>query len=191
MGLLQERITTTSSGSVTSVQAVYVPADDMTDPAVTATFSHLDAATVLSRKLVDLGIYPAIDPLTSSSALLSPQIVGQEHYDVAMQVKSTLTRYEDLQDIIAILGLDELSEEDQRTVIRARRIQRFLSQPLFAAENFTGDPGRFVSLQETIKGFKEILEGKHDSIPEQAFYLVGTIDDVLEKARNLYKEETL
>ena len=191
MGLLQERITTTSSGSVTSVQAVYIPADDMTDPAVTATFSHLDAATVLSRKLVDLGIYPAIDPLTSSSVLLSPQIVGQEHYDVAMQVKSTLTRYEDLQDIIAILGLDELSEEDQRTVIRARRIQRFLSQPLFAAENFTGDPGRFVSLQDTIKGFKEILEGKHDSIPEQAFYLVGTIDDVLEKARNLYKEETL
>jgi len=190
MGLLQERITTTSSGSLTSVQAVYVPADDMTDPAVTATFAHLDASTVLSRKLVDLGIYPAIDPLSSSSALLSPQIVGQEHYDVAMQVKSTLTRYDDLQDVIAILGLDELSEKDQRTVIRARRIQRFLSQPFFSAEDYTGDPGRFVSLQDTVKGFKEILEGKHDSIPEQAFYMVGTIDDVMEKAHNLYQDET-
>ena len=190
MGLLQERITTTSSGSLTSVQAVYVPADDMTDPAVTATFSHLDAATVLSRRLVDLGIYPAIDPLTSSSALLSPQIVSQEHYDVAMQVKSTLTRYEDLQDVIAILGLEELSEEDQRIVIRARRIQRFLSQPFYSAEDYTGNPGRFVSLQDTVNGFKEILEGKHDSIPEQAFYMVGTIDDVMEKAHNLYQDET-
>lgn len=189
MGLLQERITTTTSGSVTSVQAVYVPADDMTDPAVTATFSHLDASTVLSRKLVDLGIYPAIDPLHSSSVLLSPNIVGQEHYDVAMQVKSTLTRYEDLKDIIAILGVDELSEKDQRTVIRARRIQRFLSQPFFAAEDYTGDTGRFVQLNETIKGFKEILEGKHDSIPEQAFYMVGTITEATEKASRLMNED--
>lgn len=188
MGLLQERITTTSSGSITSVQAVYVPADDMTDPAVTATFSHLDASTVLSRKLVDLGIYPAIDPLSSSSVMLTPNIVGQEHFDVAMQVKSTLARYDDLQDVIAILGVDELSEEDQRTVFRARRIQRFLSQPLFAAEEYTGDKGRFVPLRETIQGFKEILEGKHDTIPEQAFYMVGTIEDAIQKAKRLTGE---
>lgn len=191
MGALQERITTTSSGSVTSVQAVYVPADDMTDPAVTATFAHLDAATVLSRHLVDLGIYPAIDPLTSSSSLLAPHIVGQEHYDVAMQVKSTLARYEDLQDVIAILGLEELSEGDQQTVNRARRVQRFLSQPFFSAEDFTGNPGRFVDLDETIKGFKEILEGRHDSIPEQAFYMVGTIDDAMEKAREITEGEVI
>jgi len=191
MGLLQERITTTSAGSVTSIQAVYVPADDMTDPAVTATFSHLDASTVLSRKLVDLGIYPAIDPLSSSSVLLTPNIVGQEHFDVAMQVKSTLTRYDDLQDVIAILGVDELSEEDQKTVFRARRIQRFLSQPLFAAEEYTGDKGRFVPLQDTIQGFKEILEGKHDSIPEQAFYMVGTIAEVEQKALRLTNEEII
>ena len=188
MGALQERITTTSSGSVTSVQAVYVPADDLTDPAVTATFAHLDASTVLSRRLVDLGIYPAIDPLNSSSSLLAPNIVGQEHYEVAMEVKSTLARYENLQDVIAILGMDELSENDQKTVIRARRVQRFLSQPFFAAEEFTGDPGKFVPIEETIRGFKEILEGRHDSIPEQAFYMVGTIDDAMEKARNIIED---
>ena len=191
MGALQERITTTSAGSITSVQAVYVPADDMTDPAVAATFAHLDAATVLSRRLVDLGIYPSIDPLASSSSLLAPHIVGQEHYNVAMEVKSTLARYEDLQDVIAILGMDELSEADQKTVIRARRVQRFLSQPFFAAEEFTGDQGAFVELKETIRGFKEILEGSHDSIPEQAFYMVGTIDDAMEKARLLTEEESL
>jgi len=190
MGALQERITTTSSGSVTSVQAVYVPADDMTDPAVTATFTHLDASTVLSRRLVDLGIYPAIDPLNSSSVLLTPQIVGQEHYDVAMRVKATLARYEELQDIIAILGMEELSEEDQKTVIRARRIQRFLSQPFFSAEEFTGNPGKFVPLEETVRGFKEILDGRHDAIPEQAFYLVGAIDDAMEKARQITLGET-
>jgi len=185
MGMLQERITTTTAGSVTSVQAVYVPADDMTDPAVTATFAHLDASTVLSRRLVDLGIYPSIDPLASSSSLLSPQYVGQEHYDTAMQVKSTLARYEVLQDVIAILGLEELSETDQTTVNRARRIQRFLSQPFFAAEDFTDNPGRFVELDETLRGFREILEGLHDNVPEQAFYMVGTIDDALEKAQQL------
>jgi len=191
MGALQERITTTSSGSVTSVQAVYVPADDMTDPAVTATFAHLDASTVLSRHLVDLGIYPAIDPLNSASSLLAPHIVGQEHYDIAMQVKSTLARYEDLQDVIAILGMEELSENDQKTVIRARRIQRFLSQPLFAAEEFTGNPGKFVEREDTIQGFKEILEGRHDTIPEQAFYMVGTIDDAMEKARYIAMGEVV
>jgi F-type H+/Na+-transporting ATPase subunit beta len=190
MGALQERITTTSAGSVTSVQAVYVPADDMTDPAVMATFAHLDASTVLSRRFVDLGIYPSIDPLNSSSSLLAPHIVGQEHYDVAMQVKSLLARYEDLQDVIAILGLEELSQEDQKTVQRARRVQRFLSQPFFSAEEFTGNPGKFVSLEESIRGFKEILEGRHDSIPEQAFYMVGSIDDAMEKARELTQEET-
>jgi F-type H+-transporting ATPase subunit beta len=157
----------------------------MTDPAVTATFAHLDASTVLSRRLVDLGIYPAIDPLNSASSILTPHIVGQEHYDVAMQVKSTLARYEDLQDVIAILGLEELSEEDQKTVNRARRVQRFLSQPFFSAEEYTSNPGRFVSLEESIQGFKEILEGRHDSIPEQAFYMVGTIDDAMEKARKI------
>lgn len=191
MGSLQERITTTSSGSVTSVQAVYVPADDMTDPAVTTTFAHLDASTVLSRHLVDLGIYPAIDPLASSSALLTPQIVGQRHYEVAMQVKSTLARYEELQDVIAILGMEELSEMDQKTVIRARRIQRFLSQPLYAAEEFTGNPGKFIELDETIAGFEEILNGRHDSIPEQAFYMVGTIDDAMEKASRMTEDENL
>lgn len=188
MGALQERITTTSSGSVTSVQAVYVPADDLTDPAVAATFAHLDASTVLSRHLVDLGIYPSIDPLNSSSSMLAPQIVGQEHYDVAMEVKSTLARYEDLQDVIAILGMEELSERDQKTVIRARRIQRFLSQPFFSAEEFTGNPGKFVPLEETIRGFKEILEGRHDSIPEQAFYMVGTIDEAMEKAKQIMED---
>jgi F-type H+-transporting ATPase subunit beta len=188
MGALQERITTTSSGSVTSVQAVYVPADDLTDPAVTATFAHLDASTVLSRHLVDLGIYPSIDPLNSSSSLLAPHIVGQEHYEIAMAVKSTLARYEDLQDVIAILGMDELSEKDQQTVKRARRVQRFLSQPFFSAEEFTGNPGKFVSLEETLKGFREILEGKHDSIPEQAFYMVGTIDEAMQKAKEIMED---
>lgn len=191
MGALQERITTTSAGSVTSIQAVYVPADDMTDPAVTATFAHLDASTVLSRRLVDLGIYPSIDPLTSSSSLLAPHIVGQEHYDVAMEVKSTLARYEDLQDVIAILGMEELSEADQKTVIRARRIQRFLSQPFFAAEEFTGNPGKFIPLADTIEGFKQILDGKHDSIPEQAFYMVGTINEALEKAQKMTDEQVV
>ncbi len=191
MGALQERITTTSSGSVTSIQAVYVPADDMTDPAVAATFNHLDASTVLTRRLVDLGIYPAIDPLKSTSTLLAPHIVGQEHYDIAMQVKAMLARYEDLQDVIAILGMEELSETDQRTVIRARRIQRFLSQPMYAAEEYTGNPGQFVPIKETLRGFKEILEGRYDDIPEQAFYMVGTIDDVLEKARLISEGEAL
>ena len=191
MGALQERITTTSTGSVTSVQAVYVPADDMTDPAVASTFAHLDAATVLTRRLVDLGIYPAIDPLLSSSSLLAPHIVGQEHYDIAMQVKAMLARYEDLQDVIAILGMDELSEADQRTVIRARRIQRFLSQPMHAAEEYTGNPGKFIPLKETLRGFREILEGHCDDIPEQAFYMVGTIDDAYEKARKLSEEVTI
>jgi len=191
MGALQERITTTSAGSVTSVQAVYVPADDMTDPAVVATFAHLDASTVLSRRQVDLGIYPAIDPLNSSSSLLAPHIVGREHYDVAMQVKSTLARYEDLQDVIAILGMDELSEADQRTVFRARRIQRFLSQPFYSAQEFTGNPGKFIELEDTIRGFKEILEGRYDHIPEQAFYMVGTIEDAMEKARQIAEEEEL
>ncbi|MBG0783900.1 MAG: F0F1 ATP synthase subunit beta [Anaerolineaceae bacterium] len=189
MGSLQERITTTSAGSVTSVQAVYVPSDDMTDPAVTATFAHLDAATVLTRRLVDLGIYPAIDPLASSSNLLAPHIVGQEHFDIAMQVKSLLTRYEDLQDVIAILGIEELSDEDQKVVIRARRIQRFLSQPMFAAEDYTGNPGQFIPLQETLQGFREILEGKVDELPEQAFYMVGTMADVKNKALQLSKGE--
>lgn len=189
MGALQERITTTSLGSVTSIQAVYVPADDMTDPAVTSTFAHLDASTVLSRHLVDLGIYPAIDPLNSSSTLLAPHIVGQKHYDVAMQVKSILARYENLQDVIAILGMDELSESDRKIVIRARRVQRFLSQPLFAAEEFTGESGKFIRLEDTIQGFKEILEGRYDDVPEQAFYMVGTIDDAMEKASQIDRGE--
>ena len=190
MGSLQERITTTSSGSVTSIQAVYVPSDDMTDPAVTATFVHLDASTVLTRHLVDLGIYPAIDPLASSSNLLAPQIVGQEHYDIAMQVKSILSRYDDLQDVIAILGIEELSDDDQKVVKRARRIQRFLSQPMFAAEDYTGNPGQFIPLDATLQGFREILEGKCDDLPEQAFYMVGTMDDVKKKALSLQAGET-
>lgn len=189
MGTLQERIVTTSSGSVTSVQAVYIPADDITDPAVAATFSHLDANTVLSRRLVSLGIYPAIDPLQSGSTLLSPLIVGEEHYHVAMQVKATIARYEELQDLIAILGMEELSPADQQTVIRARRLQRFLTQPFFSAEPFTGNPGKFVSLVETIRGFREILEGRYDDLPEQAFYMVGTLEDVLEKAERLNKQD--
>jgi F-type H+-transporting ATPase subunit beta len=182
MGLLQERITSTSNGSITSVQAVYIPADDVTDPAVAATFSHLDATTVLSRRLVSMGLYPAIDPLQSTSNLLSPELVGKAHYDVAMQVRSTLARYDELQDLIAILGMEELSLSDQKIVIRARRIQRFLSQPFIVAEAFSGSPGAFVPIEETIRGFKEILDGKHDDLPEQAFYMTGTIDDVLRKA---------
>jgi len=185
MGTLQERITSTSHGSVTSIQAVYVPADDITDPAVAATFSHLDANTVLSRRLVSLGIYPAIDPLQSSSTLLTPEIVSYDHFQIATQVKATIARYVELQDLIAILGMEELSETDQRTVIRARRIQRFMTQPFFSAEPYTGNKGVFVSLKDTLRGFKEILEGKYDNLPEQAFYMVGTIEDALLKAQQI------
>ncbi|MEG0894271.1 MAG: F0F1 ATP synthase subunit beta [Oscillospiraceae bacterium] len=182
MGALQERITSTNKGSITSVQAVYVPADDLTDPAPATTFAHLDAKTVLSRAISSLGIYPAVDPLDSTSRVLTPEIVGQEHYDVAQAVQQTLQRYKELQDIIAILGMDELSDEDKLTVARARRIQNFLSQPFTVAEQFTGMEGKYVPISETIRGFKEILEGKHDDIPESAFLFAGTIDDVLEKA---------
>ena len=185
MGELQERITTTSNGSVTSIQAVYVPADDLTDPAVVATFSHLDASTVLSRRLVSLGIYPAIDPLQSSSNLLTPEGVGREHYNVAEEARSYLARYEELQDVIAILGIDELGAEDQLVVYRARKIQRFLTQPFFVTEKFTGLTGKYVQLADTIQGFKEILEGKHDELPEQAFYMCGSMDDVLQKSSAL------
>ncbi|MBI4165402.1 MAG: F0F1 ATP synthase subunit beta [Acidobacteria bacterium] len=185
MGELQERITSTKKGSITSVQAIYVPADDLTDPAPATTFSHLDATTVLSRQLVEIGIYPAVDPLASSSRVLDPRIVGEEHYNAARSVKSILQKYKDLQDIIAILGMDELSEEDKLTVGRARKVQRFLSQPFFVAQQFTGLEGKYVKLQDSIRGFKEILEGKHDAIPEQAFYMVGTIEEALEKAEKL------
>ena len=185
MGELQERITSTKKGSVTSVQAIYVPADDLTDPAPATTFAHLDATTVLSRALTEIGIYPAVDPLGSTSRILDPRIVGDEHYDVAQAVKRTLQTYKDLQDIIAILGIDELSEDQKLTVQRARKIQRFLSQPFFVAEQFTGLAGKYVKLADTIKGFKEICEGKHDALPEQAFYMQGTIEDVLEKAKAL------
>lgn len=182
MGALQERITSTKKGSITSVQAVYVPADDLTDPAPATTFAHLDATTVLSRNIASLGIYPAVDPLDSNSRILSPDIVGQEHYDVARAVQSTLQRYKELQDIIAILGMDELSDEDKTTVARARKIQNFLSQSFSVAEQFTGIPGKYVPLKDTIKGFKEILEGTHDNVPESAFLYVGTIEEALEKA---------
>ena len=185
MGELQERITSTKSGSVTSVQAVYVPADDLTDPAPATTFAHLDATTVLSRPLSELGIYPAVDPLASTSRILSPRVVGQEHYDVAQGVKKILQRYKDLQDIIAILGIDELSEEDKLTVSRARKVQRFLSQPFHVAEIFTGIPGAYVKVEDTVRSFKEIIEGKHDDIPEQAFYLKGGIEDVLAAAEKM------
>jgi F-type H+-transporting ATPase subunit beta len=185
MGNLQERITSTKKGSITSVQAIYVPADDLTDPAPATAFAHLDATTVLSRQLAELGIYPAVDPLDSTSRILDPRIVGQEHYTVARQVQAILQRYKDLQDIIAILGMDELSEDDKLTVARARKIQRFLSQPFFVAEAFTGKPGRYVKLADTIKGFKEIVEGKHDELPEQAFYMVGTIEEAVEQAKRL------
>ena len=182
MGMLQERITSTKKGSITSVQAVYVPADDLTDPAPATTFAHLDATTVLSRSIVELGIYPAVDPLDSSSRMLDPKILGEEHYDVARGVQEILQRNNELQDIIAILGMDELSDEDKTLVLRARKIQRFLSQPFFVAENFTGMDGRYVPLSETIRGFKEILEGKHDNIPEGAFLMAGSIDDVISRA---------
>jgi len=185
MGELQERITSTRRGSITSVQAIYVPADDYTDPAPATTFAHLDATTNLSRAIVELGIYPAVDPLASTSRILDPRIIGTEHYTVARQVKQVLQRYKDLTDIIAILGIDELSEEDKLTVARARKIQRFLSQPFFVAQQFTGREGKYVPIAETIRGFKEILEGRHDGIPEQAFYMCGTIDEVVENARKL------
>ncbi|MEJ5376683.1 MAG: F0F1 ATP synthase subunit beta [bacterium] len=185
LGALQERITSTTKGSITSVQCVYVPADDLTDPAPATTFAHLDGTVVLSRQIVELGIYPAVDPLDSTSRILDPNYLGEEHYQVARAVQKTLQKYKDLQDIIAILGIDELSEEDKLTVARARKIQRFLSQPFHVAEEFTGRPGAYVPLAETIRGFKEIVEGKHDELPEQAFYMVGTIDEALEKARKM------
>ena len=187
MGELQERITSTKRGSITSVQAIYVPADDLTDPAPATAFAHLDATTVLSRALTEKGIYPAVDPLDSTSTILSAQVVGDKHYAIARQVQQVLQRYKDLQDIIAILGMDELSEDDKLTVARARKIEKFLSQPFHVAETFTGTPGAYVELKETIQGFEEILQGKHDSVPEQAFHLVGTIDDALKKAEQLAK----
>ncbi|MGM9554224.1 MAG: F0F1 ATP synthase subunit beta, partial [Faecousia sp.] len=183
MGALQERITSTKKGSITSVQAVYVPADDLTDPAPATTFAHLDATTVLDRGIASLGIYPAVDPLESTSRILTPDIVGVEHYEVARETQRILQRYKELQDIIAIMGMDELSEEDKLTVSRARKIQRFLSQPFSVAEQFTGYEGKYVPIKETIRGFKEILEGKHDDLPESAFLFVGTIDEAVEKAR--------
>jgi F-type H+-transporting ATPase subunit beta len=185
MGALQERITSTKKGSITSVQAVYVPADDLTDPAPATTFAHLDATTVLSRQISELGIYPAVDPLDSTSRILDPEVVGKEHYQVARQVQEVLQRYKDLQDIIAILGIDELSDEDKLTVARARKIQRFLSQPFTVAEQFTGMKGKYVPIKETVRGFKEILEGKHDDLPESAFLFVGTIDEAVEKAKEM------
>ena len=185
MGVLQERITSTKTGSVTSIQAIYVPADDLTDPSPATTFAHLDASLVLSRQIAELGIYPAVDPLDSSSRMLDPLVVGQEHYDIARQVQGVLQRYKELRDIIAILGMDELSEEDKQVVARARKIQRFLSQPFFVAEVFTGSPGKYVSLRDTVAGFKAIAEGEYDDVPEQAFYMVGGIEEVRERARNL------
>jgi F-type H+-transporting ATPase subunit beta len=185
MGRLQERITSTKTGSITSIQAVYVPADDLTDPSPATTFAHLDATVVLSRQIAELGIYPAVDPLDSTSRQLDPLVVGQEHYDTARAVQNTLQRYKELRDIIAILGMDELSEEDKLTVARARKIQRFLSQPYSVAEVFTGTPGEYVPLKDTIRGFREIVEGKHDDLPEQAFYMVGTIEKAVEKAKSL------
>jgi F-type H+-transporting ATPase subunit beta len=185
MGEMQERITSTKTGAITSIQAVYVPADDYTDPAPATTFAHLDAVTALSRQIVELGIYPAVDPLASTSRILDPQIVGEEHYNVAQSVKKILQRYKDLQDIIAILGLDELSEDDKLIVARARKIQRFFSQPFTVGEQFTGLKGEYVKVEDTVKGFKEILEGKCDDLPEQAFYMVGTIEQAREKAKKM------
>lgn len=185
MGALQERITSTRSGSITSVQAVYVPADDLTDPAPATTFAHLDATTVLDRGIASLGIYPAVDPLDSTSRILSPEVVGEEHYRVAKDVQRILQRYKELQDIIAIMGMDELSEEDKRTVSRARKVQRFLSQPFSVAEQFTGMQGKYVRLADTIRGFREIIEGKHDDLPESAFLFVGTIEEAVEKAKGM------
>ncbi|OGP94216.1 MAG: F0F1 ATP synthase subunit beta [Deltaproteobacteria bacterium RBG_16_54_18] len=188
LGELEERITSTTKGSITSVQAIYVPADDLTDPAPATTFTHLDATTVLSRHIVELGIYPAVDPLDSTSKILTPDVVGEDHYQVAREVQRILQKYKDLQDIIAILGMDELSEDDKLTVSRARKIQRFFSQPFFVAEEFTGIKGRYVKLADTIKGFKELVAGKHDDIPEQAFYMVGTIEDAVQKAEKMKAE---
>ena len=188
VGALQERITSTKEGSITSVQAVYVPADDLTDPAPAATFAHLDATTVLSRSIAELGIYPAVDPLDSTSRILDPHVLGEEHYAVARGVQEVLQKYRDLQDIIAILGMEELSDEDKLTVSRARKIQRFLSQPFFVAEVFTGSPGKYVPLSETLRGFKEILDGKHDDLPEGAFYMVGTIDEAVQKAKEMQEK---
>ncbi len=188
LGELQERITSTKKGSITSVQAIYVPADDLTDPAPATTFSHLDATTVLSRQIAELGIYPAVDPLDSTSRILDPQVVGDEHYQVARAVQRQLQEYKDLQDIIAILGMDELSEDQKLVVSRARKVQRFLSQPFFVAEQFTGQPGKFVKVADTVRGFKEILEGRHDELPEQAFFMVGTIEEAVEKGRKLLSE---
>ncbi|MGL2708827.1 F0F1 ATP synthase subunit beta [Helicobacter pylori] len=185
IGKLQERIASTKNGSITSVQAVYVPADDLTDPAPASVFAHLDATTVLNRKIAEKGIYPAVDPLDSTSRILSPQMIGEKHYEIATGIQQVLQKYKDLQDIIAILGLDELSEEDKKTVERARKIEKFLSQPFFVAEVFTGSPGKYVTLQETLEGFGGILEGKYDHIPENAFYMVGSIQEVLEKAKNM------
>ncbi len=188
MGELQERITSTKKGSITSVQAIYVPADDLTDPAPATSFAHLDATTVLSRQIAELGIYPAVDPLDSTSRILDPRVVGEEHYAVARRVQQVLQQYKSLQDIIAILGMDELSEEDKQTVTRARKIQRFLSQPFFVAEVFTGKPGVLVSLEDTIRGFNGIVEGDYDHLPEAAFYMVGTIEEAVEKAREMAAE---
>ena len=188
MGELQERITSTKDGSITSVQAIYVPADDLTDPAPATTFSHLDASTVLSRNIASLGIYPAVDPLESSSRALDPHVIGEEHYNVTRRVLEILQKYKELQDIIAILGMDELSEEDKETVNRARKIQKFLSQPFFVAEQFSGLEGKYVKIEDTIRGFKEIIEGKHDDLPEQAFYMVGTIEEAVEKAKTIVEE---
>jgi F-type H+-transporting ATPase subunit beta len=185
MGAMQERITSTKKGSITSVQAVYVPADDLTDPAPATTFAHLDATTVLNRSIAELGIYPAVDPLDSTSRILDPSVVGEEHYAVARTVQETLQKYKSLQDIIAILGMDELSEEDKLIVSRARKIQRFLSQPFHVAEVFTGSPGKFVSLEDTIKGFKGLVEGEYDHLPEGAFYMVGSMDEAVEKAKKM------
>jgi F-type H+-transporting ATPase subunit beta len=185
LGELEERITSTKKGSITSVQAIYVPADDLTDPAPATTFAHLDATTVLSRQIAELGIYPAVDPLDSTSRILDPKVVGEDHYLVAREVQVILQRYKDLQDIIAILGMEELSDEDKIAVARARKIQRFLSQPFFVAQEFTGTPGKYVKLEDTIRGFKEIIEGKHDDLPEQAFYMVGGIEEAIEKAKRL------
>ena len=188
MGELQERITSTKRGSITSVQAIYVPADDLTDPAPATAFAHLDATSVLSRQIAELGIYPAVDPLASTSKILDPRIIGEEHYKCARDVQAVLQKYKDLQDIIAIMGIDELSEEDRVIVNRARKIQRFLSQPFHVAEQFTGIKGQYVKIADTIKGFREIVEGKHDDIPEQAFLLMGTIEQVLERAEQMKKE---
>ncbi len=189
MGALQERITSTKRGSITSVQAIYVPADDLTDPAVATSFAHLDATTVLDRKIVEMGIYPAVDPLTSTSRILDPRIIGDRHYNVAREIQKILQRYKDLQDIIAILGMDELDDDDKVVVKRARRIQKFLSQPNFVAEQFTGQEGKYVKLEDTIQSFEEVIQGKHDDLPEDAFYMVGGIEDVLEKAKKIKSEE--